>query len=116
MTNIPTDELPKEIYTKEDFEKAKKEFEKTPSKSNFLTIKFDYNFEIIVSYDQGVKFIECLKNAERLSTGKNYNNKLIIPIDTDNIKITTLSYNEYAQCKIAMLLNVNYKELNKPNE
>ena len=95
---------------KTDYEEAlKKIYSKTP-KDNFMAIKFDYAKYILLPYDEGLKFLACLKQAELLT--ENYSKpKAIASFDSSTFETKILSRKEYEDIKVAALLGVTVEEL-----
>ena len=71
-------------------------------KSNFLKIKLDYNFGIILPYKAGIQFMATLENAEEYLEDYNVDPK-ISPIKTKNIESSLISEEQYLQLKMAAL-------------
>lgn len=90
-------------------EALKKVYSKTP-KDNFLIIEFDYKNNVLLPYDEGIKFLGCLKQAELYQEpyGKA---KAIVPFDEATFKTRILSRKEYEDIKVASLLGVTLDEL-----
>jgi hypothetical protein len=100
---------------KPEYEEAlKKIYSKTP-KDNFIVIEFDYNKSLLLPYDEGLKFLSCLKQAE-LFMDSYSKPKSIVPISTDNFKSKVLSRKDYEDIKVAALLNITVEELLAPEE
>jgi hypothetical protein len=95
---------------KQNYEDAlKKLYSKTP-KDNFLVIEFDYSKSILLPYDEGLKFLGCLKTAEMFN--EQYNKpKSIEAFDSSRFKTRILSRKEYEDIKVANLLGVTVEEL-----
>jgi hypothetical protein len=102
---------------KPEYEEAlKKIYSKTP-KENFLLIELDYSKSVCLPYEEGLKFLSCLKTAEMYSN--EYNKpKTIQPFDGSHFKTRILSRKEYEDIKVAALLGVTVDELlaNKEEE
>jgi hypothetical protein len=89
-------------------------YNRTP-KENFLAIDFDYNKSIVLPYDEGLRFVACLKNAELLD--EPYSKaKTITGFQSNYFKTRILSRKEYEDIKIAALLGITVDELNKEDE
>jgi hypothetical protein len=100
---------------KDKIQAALKElYSKTP-KDNFLAIEVDYAKSIVLPYDDGLKFLACLKNAEMYSHSYNQP-KTITHFDHDRFKTSVLSRKEYEDMKIAAMLGVTVEELNAKPE
>ena len=93
-----------------DYEEAlKKIYSKTP-KDNFMSIKFNYCKYILLPYDEGLKFLASLKQAELLT--EHYSKpKKISSFDSTTFETKILSRKEYEDIKIADLLRVTVEEL-----
>ena len=98
---------------KPDYEKALKQIYSKAPKENFLLIEFDYSKSLLLPYDDGLKFLSCLKQAE-LYTESYKNPKTIGPFSADNFKTKVLSRKEYEDIKVANLLGVTVEELYAP--
>jgi hypothetical protein len=95
---------------KPQYEEAlKKLYSKTP-KENFLLIEFDYNKSLCLPYEEGLKFLSCLKTAELYSDPYS-KPKTIQPFIGDHFKTKVLSRKEYEDIKVAALLGVTVDEL-----
>lgn len=100
---------------KPEYEEAlKKIYSKTP-KDNFIVIEFDYNKSILLPYDEGLKFLACLKQAELFHETYSKPNT-IGPFDASNFKTKILSRKDYEDIKVANLLGVTVEELNAKEE
>jgi len=89
-------------------------YSRTP-KDNFLAVEYDYNKSIILPYDEGLKFVACLKNAEVLE--EQYNKpKTITAFQSNYFKTRILSRKDYEDIKIAALLGITVEELYKEEE
>ena len=91
-------------------EALKKIYSKTP-KDNFLSIKFDYAKHIVLPYDEGIKFLSCLKQAEMLHAAYS-KPRTITQFDSATFETTILSRKEYEDIKVAALLGITVEELN----
>jgi hypothetical protein len=95
-------------------EALKKIYSKAP-KDNFIAIEFDYSKSILLPYDDGLKFLACLKQAELLE--ESYNKpKRIGSFESNHFKTKILSRKEYEDIKVAALLGVTVEELNAKEE
>ncbi len=89
-------------------------YSKVP-KENFLAIDFDYNKSVLLPYDEGLKFVACLKNAELLD--EPYSKaKTITGFQSNYFKTRILSRKEYEDIKIAALLGIPVEDLYKEKE
>lgn len=94
-----------------DYEDALKKIYGKQQKDNFLIIEFDYSKNILLPYDDGLKFLACLKNAELLN--EQYSKpKTIGSFDSSHFKTRILSRKEYEDIKVASLLGITVEELN----
>lgn len=84
-------------------------------KENFILVEFDYQTSLLLPYDEGLKFLSCLKHAE-LYQEKYSQPKVILPFSADNFKTKILSRQDYENIKIAALLGVTVQELLERNE
>lgn len=95
-------------------EALKKIYSKTP-KDNFIVIKVDYCKYLLLPYDEGLKFLACLKQAELLT--ENYNKpKTIGSFDSSTFETRILSRKEYEDIKVSALLGITVEELNAKEE
>jgi sRNA-binding carbon storage regulator CsrA len=84
-------------------------------KENFLAIEYDYNKSIVLPYDEGLRFVACLKNAEVLD--EPYSKpKAINAFQSNYFKTRILARKEYEDIKIAALLGITVEELNMKEE
>lgn len=94
-----------------NYEEALKKIYGKQQKDNFILIEIDYQKNILLPYEDGLKFLACLKNAEILH--ENYSKpKTIGPLDSSNFKTRILSRKEYEDIKVASLLGITVEELN----
>lgn len=99
---------------KAEYKKALQEiYSKTP-KDNFLAINFDYGKSLLLPYEEGLKLLACLRQAELLmdSYGKP---KQIRPFDSDKFQTTVFSRKDYEDIKVAAMLGVTVEELLAPS-
>jgi len=93
------------------YEDALKKIYNKQQKDNFLIIEIDYQKNVLLPYDDGLKFLACLKNAELLT--ENYSKpKKIGSFDSSDFKTRILSRKEYEDIKVAGLLGITVEELN----
>jgi len=84
-------------------------------KENFLAIEYDYSKSIVLPYDEGLRFVACLKNAELLD--EPYSKpKAITAFHSNYFKTRILSRKEYEDIKIAAMLGITVDELNADEE
>lgn len=98
---------------KAEYAEALKQIYSKSLKENLLLIEFDYAKSILLPYDEGLKFIGCLKQAE-LYTASYSKPKTIQPFNSDHFKTSILSRKDYEDIKIAHLLGLTVEELNAP--
>lgn len=100
---------------KPEYEEALKKIYSKTQKDNFIVIEFDYNKSILLPYDEGLKFLGCLKQAELYHEpyGKP---KTIGPFDAAHFKTKILSRKDYEDIKVANLLGITVEELNAKEE
>lgn len=89
-------------------------YNKAP-KDNFMLIEFDYSKCLLLPYDEALKFLACLKQAE-LFTDRYNEPKKILPFPSDIFKTRTLSRKEFEDIKVAAILGVTVDELNALDE
>ena len=87
---------------KAEYETALKQIYSKAPKENFLLIEF--------AYDDGLKFLSCLKQAE-LYTETYSKPKTIGPFNSDTFKTKVLSRKDYEDLKVSTLLGVTVEEL-----
>jgi hypothetical protein len=105
----------KRMSKKEAAAQARAELYNKMPKENFLAIDFDYNKSIVLPYDEGLRFVACLKNAELLD--EPYSKaKTITGFQSNYFKTRILSRKEYEDIKIAALLGITVEELNSEEE
>lgn len=75
----------------------------------YIKICIDYSNIFVVPYKDGIKMIEALRDAERMSS--NYLDATIEPVTTDNLKIEILSKEQYNRHKLCTLLNCSMSDL-----
>ena len=113
ITAIP--EAIKKMTRKQAIAQARAELYNKMPKENFLAIEYDYSKSIVLPYDEGLRFVACLKNAEVLeepySKAKN-----IKAFESSYFKTRILSRKEYEDIKIAALLGVSVEDLYKEEE
>lgn len=76
----------------------------TPSE-NLVLIKISWHTDIILPFDEGMKFIDAMRNAEIKE------NNVIKHIDTTTFTVSMLSRNEYVRLKTAQLMGVDVDDL-----
>ena len=81
-------------------------------KDNFMEVMFSYS-NLILPYEDGIKFMESLRNAEQKISpdGGDYDDFIIVPIK-EKPSTKPISQKEYLDMKMAHLLGVTVKELN----
>lgn len=105
----------KRMSKKEAAAQARAELYNKMPKENFLAIDFDYNKSIVLPYDEGLKLVACLKNAELLD--EPYSKaKTITSFQSNYFKTKILSRKEYEDIKIAALLGITVEELNSEQD
>ena len=88
------------------------ELVKKPRQPNFLLIEISYNTKLVLPYEDGMKVIAALKNAELLEDS--YGQRAQIhPIGKDAFRTVPMAYEIYEDIKVATLLNVTVEELHK---
>ena len=113
LTTIP--EAIKKMTKKQAIAQARAELYNKMPKENFLAIEYDYNKSIVLPYDEGLRFVACLKNAEVLE--EQYNKpKTITAFQSNYFKTRILSRKDYEDIKIAALLGITVEELNTEEE
>lgn len=113
ITTIP--ESMKKLSKKSAVAQARAELYNKMPKENFLAVEYDYNKSIVLPYDEGLKFVACLKNAEVLE--EPYSKaKTITGFQSNYFKTRILSRKEYEDIKIAALLGIPVEELYKEEE
>ena len=91
-------------------EEALKKVQSEKPKDNFMLINIDYNNNIIVPYKDGLAIVAALVNAEILKEG--YSEKTrITALERHTFNPKVLSRAEYERIKMAMLLDVDPKDL-----
>lgn len=95
---------------KPEYETALKQIYSKAPKENFLLIEFDYSKSLLLPYDDGLKFLSCLKQAE-LYTETYSKPKTIGPFNSDTFKTKVLSRKDYEDLKVSTLLGVTVEEL-----
>ncbi len=113
ITSVP-DSL-KKVSKKAAVAQARAELYNKIPKENFLAIEYDYNKSIVLPYDEGLRFVACLKNAEVLD--EPYSKpKAITAFQSNYFKTRILSRKDYEDIKIAALLGITVEELNTEEE
>jgi len=112
-TTVP--ESLKKLSKKAAVAQARAELYNKIPKENFLAVEYDYNKSIVLPYDEGLRFVACLKNAEVLE--EQYNKpKTITSFQSNYFKTRILSRKDYEDIKIAALLGITVEELNTEEE
>ena len=113
ITAIP--ESLKKVSKQAAIAQARAELYNKIPKENFLALEYDYNKSIVLPYDEGLRFVACLKNAEVLD--EPYSKpKAITPFQSNYFKTRILARKEYEDIKIAALLGITVEELNMKEE
>lgn len=105
----------KKLSKKSAIAQARAELYNKMPKDNFLAIEYDYNKSIVLPYDEGLKFVACLKNAELLHEPYS-KTKTITGFESNYFKTRILSRKEYEDIKIAALLGISVEDLYKEEE
>ena len=80
------------------------------NKPNLLMLTLDYT-QVVLPYEEGLKLMECLKNAEALESTYNTEHTKIKNFDGSSVKMGLFSYKQYQDIKVAQLMGISYKEL-----
>jgi hypothetical protein len=115
MADLYVPDSIRKMTKKEAAVQARKELYSKLPKENFLAIEFDYNKSVLLPYDDGLKFLSCLKQAELL-TEPYSKPKLISSFDSNHFKTRVISRKEYEDIKIATMLGITVEELNADEE
>ena len=97
--------------TPKDIEEATKKVRSQKPKEGFITVQVsvDWNTRLILPHSDGVALMEALKNAEACKHA-DYEKSFIGPLETSVLTIAKMSAEEYEHRKIAMLLDVSYRD------
>lgn len=93
-----------------DYKEALSLIEENKQVNNYLIINFQYSFNIILPYKQGLALMDALNHAEQIEDRYSANTK-IYPLKKDSIRATLLSQADYRKRKMATLLNVTLEDL-----
>ena len=69
-----------------------------------MVVEFNFGEEIVLPYETGLLFIQCLQQAESLE--RNSSHAYVAPLKTGAFRATPMSSTEYEQLKLAQLLNL----------
>lgn len=94
---------------KEDIVNTVKKVQARKTKTMLMRVDLAYNKVYILPYNDGVKLIEALANAEQLTD--EYGEAVSIQSIREQVKFCPFSVPEYERIKTATLLNVNVKEV-----
>ena len=97
--------------TPKDIEEAVKKVRSQKPKEGFITVQVsvDWNTRLLLPHADGVALMEALKNAEAYKNA-DYEKSFIGPLESSVLTITKMSAEEYEHRKIAMLLDVSYRD------
>ena len=97
--------------TPKDIEEATKKVRSHKPKEGFITVQVsvDWNTRLILPHSEGVALMEALKNVEAYKLN-GYEKSFIGPLETSVLTIAKMSAEEYEQRKVAMLLDVSYRD------
>lgn len=91
-------------------EEALKKVQAEKPKDNFMVVNIGYDNNVVVPYKDGLAIVAALVNAEILTEG--YSEKTrITEFNRHTFNPKVLSRAEYERIKMAMLLNVDPKDL-----
>lgn len=99
---------------KEKHARAKKIVQTSSVKDGYLIVTIGYNTELVLPYKDGISVMAALVNAEQFS-GYGQEKK-IGRLERDSFKATVLSYQDYEQYKIAVILGISYDDLKESNK
>jgi hypothetical protein len=92
------------------YEEARKSLGKPTG--NRMQINFGWSAVVLVPYADGLKILEGLQNAERLSSRHDKDVAQILPFDlSEELTTSILGEEAYVNIKVAKLLGLTYKEL-----
>ena len=74
-------------------------------KDNYLVIEIDYSNKLVFTFKEGMKFLKCLKKAEKL-TDPYDGERCIIPLNV-NYTVQLIDHQSYCELKMKTLLNPN---------
>lgn len=115
MSDMHVPDSIKKLTKKQAVAQARAELYSKVPKENFLAIEFDYSKSIVLPYDEGLRFVACLKNAELLE--EPYSKpKSITSFQSNYFKTRILARKEYEDIKIAAMLGITVDELNADEE
>ena len=100
--------------TNKAYDEALKHIYSNKPKDNFILVEYDYHKSLLLPYEEGLKLLSCLKQAEVFEE-KYSQPKTIVPFNTNDFKTRILSRQDYEDIKIAALLNVTVEELQNRN-
>ena len=83
---------------------------KKPHNPGYLRIGFPYQGAFILPYEEGIKLLEVMKNAE-LFEKKYLEPTKITAIAHDDHRISKMTNTEYMKNKVGMLLNLKEDEM-----
>lgn len=94
-----------------NYQEAVKLTDATPKlKDNFMVIKLNYDFMLVLPYKAGVAFMEAVANAEQLYQEYNKQHR-ICAMDTNRMQVNVMSHKEYREYKIAALMGIKVEEV-----
>jgi len=80
------------------------------AKGNFMVIYITYDCSLVLPYDDGIAFMQAIKNAEQMDDSYT-SKKHIMPLNRDRFRTSVLSHQEYERYKIAQLLGISLTDL-----
>lgn len=97
-----------------NYKEAKKQVESWKPKDSYFIFTFGYNVHIVLPHKAGISLMESLNGAEQITDM--YGDGKIVPMESEKYQVRTMSHLEYQQYKIAALLGVSCKEVQKIEE
>ena len=98
-------------FTLKELDDARFKASKSVVKSNYMSIKFSYGTEIILTYQKAMDLLTALETGEMFSGP--YDDKKIVPLRPNQLKVDIISHTHYIEYKAAALLGVSISDVNK---
>lgn len=105
-----------EELTLETIDKARKEVMKAKIQEGWMLIKRDWNTQIVLPLQDGMKFLDAIRCAEIVNHYYDTKPPAFRPLDKNSFEFVIIGHAEYCLWKMAQLLNVPVEDIKKTEE
>ena len=85
------------------------------SDTNFITVEFGYDLQVVLPYKDATQLVALMENAEIIDNSDYSNPKITSFLRRDKFKIQILSQPDYLRYKLANLLGVPSGDIDETN-